>query len=51
MDRGFVGMFEDGAHKAALGLTTMAEVYRVIGIPEPEPSDDLVLSAYSQAAS
>jgi hypothetical protein len=42
-------MFEDGAHKAALGLTTMAEVYRVIGVPEHE--DEQVQPAYKRAAS
>lgn len=35
IDRGFVGMFEDGILKAARGLTTMAEVYRVVGAPDP----------------
>ena len=49
IDRGFVGMFEDGAHKAALGLTTMAEVYRVIGVPEHEAK--LAQPAYNRAAS
>ena len=30
-DRGFIDMFQDGVMKSARGLTTMAEVYRVIG--------------------
>lgn len=34
LDRGFVSMFDDGIIKAAKGLTTMAEVYRVIGAPD-----------------
>jgi general secretion pathway protein E len=33
-DRGFIDMFQDGVMKSARGLTTMAEVFRVIGTGE-----------------
>ena len=46
-DRGFLGMFEDGILKAAQGLTTMAEVYRVIGAAERDSDTDLGLRAAS----
>jgi hypothetical protein len=40
-------MFEDGVLKAAQGLTTMAEVYRVIGPAELDRDSDQGLRAAS----
>jgi len=33
---GFLTMFEDGVFKAAEGVTSMSEVFRVIGVTDPE---------------